>query len=184
MEQDEALKALMVGVDIAQDLASKDVTLIGTGDMGIANTTASSAITAVLTGRSVDEVTGRGTGVTDDMLRHKAAVIREAIDLHRPDPCNPVDVLAKLGGLEIAGIAGLIIGSAFHRIPVVIDGFISGAAALVAVSLKSAIRNIFSPGTGPPSRATASCLNGWVLTRCSICRCGWAKAPARRWECF
>lgn len=146
MEKDEALKALLVGVQIAQDLASKEVTLIGTGDMGIANTTASSAITAVLTGRSVEEVTGRGTGVTDDMLRHKVKVIREAIDLHRPDPRNPMDVLAKLGGLEIAGIAGLIIGSAFHRIPVVIDGFISSAAALVAVSLKSAIREYLFAG--------------------------------------
>jgi nicotinate-nucleotide--dimethylbenzimidazole phosphoribosyltransferase len=146
MEKDEALKALLVGVHIAEDLASKEVTLIGTGDMGIANTTASSAITAVLTGRSVEEVTGRGTGVTDDMLRHKVKVIREAIDLHRPDPRNPMDVLAKLGGLEIAGIAGLIIGSAFHRIPVVVDGFISSAAALVAVSLKPAIREYLFAG--------------------------------------
>jgi nicotinate-nucleotide--dimethylbenzimidazole phosphoribosyltransferase len=146
MEKDEALKALLVGVQIAEDLASKEVTLIGTGDMGIANTTASSAITAVLTGRSVEEVTGRGTGVTDDMLRHKVKVIREAIDLHRPDPRHPMDVLAKLGGLEIAGIAGLIIGSAFHRIPVVVDGFISSAAALVAVSLKSALREYLFAG--------------------------------------
>ena len=146
MEKDEALKALLVGVQIAEDLASKEVTLIGTGDMGIANTTASSAITAVLTGRSVEEVTGRGTGVTDDMLRHKVKVIREAIALHRPDPRHPMDVLAKLGGLEIAGIAGLIIGSAFHRIPVVVDGFISSAAALVAVSLKSALREYLFAG--------------------------------------
>ena len=146
MSGDEALRALSVGVEIAQDLASKNVTMIGTGDMGIGNTTASSAITAVLTGHPVEEVTGRGTGVDDDMLRHKVAVIREAIALHRPDPRDPLAVLAKLGGFEIAGIAGLIIGAVFNRIPVVIDGFISSAAALVAVSLKPAIREYLFAG--------------------------------------
>jgi nicotinate-nucleotide--dimethylbenzimidazole phosphoribosyltransferase len=133
-------------VDIARDLAAKDVTLIGTGDMGIGNTTASSAIAAVLTGHAVDEVTGRGTGADDVMLRRKVEVIREAISLHRPDPGNPLEVLAKLGGLEIAGITGLIIGAAFNRIPVVIDGFIAGAAALVAVSLKPDIREYLFAG--------------------------------------
>ncbi len=146
MTGDQALRALWVGVDIARDLAAKDVTLIGTGDMGIGNTTASSAIAAVLTGHAVDEVTGRGTGADDVMLRRKVEVIREAIFLHRPDPGNPLEVLAKLGGLEIAGITGLIIGAAFNRIPVVIDGFIAGAAALVAVSLKPDIREYLFAG--------------------------------------
>jgi len=114
--------------------------------MGIGNTTASSAIAAVLTGHAVDEVTGRGTGADDVMLRRKVEVIREAISLHRPDPGNPLGVLAKLGGLEIAGITGLIIGAAFNRIPVVIDGFIAGAAALVAVSLKPDIREYLFAG--------------------------------------
>lgn len=146
MSRDEALRALFVGVEIAQDLASKKVTLIGTGDMGIGNTTASSAITAVITGHQVEEVTGRGTGVDDGMLGHKVTVIREAIALHRPDPGDPLEVLAKLGGLEIAGIAGLIIGAVFNRLPVVIDGFISSAAAMVAVSFKPAIREYLFAG--------------------------------------
>ncbi len=146
MSRDEALRALFVGVEIAQHLASRNITLIGTGDMGIGNTTASSALTAVITGHAVEEVTGRGTGVDDEMLRHKAEVIRDAIALHRPDPLDPLDVLAKVGGLEIAGIAGLIIGAACNRIPVVIDGFISGAAALVAVSLKREIREYLFAG--------------------------------------
>jgi nicotinate-nucleotide--dimethylbenzimidazole phosphoribosyltransferase len=146
MTGDEALRALFTGVEIAQDLASQQVTLIGTGDMGIGNTTASSAIAAVLTGHAVKEVTGRGTGVDDVMLRHKAEVISDAIALHRPDPGDPLDVLAKVGGLEIAGIAGLIIGAVCNRVPVVIDGFISGAAALVAVSLKQDIREYLFAG--------------------------------------
>jgi nicotinate-nucleotide--dimethylbenzimidazole phosphoribosyltransferase len=146
MSREEALRALFVGVEIARELAADNVRLIGTGDMGIGNTTASSAITAVVTRRPAEEVTGRGTGVDDDMLRHKGAVIREAITLHRPDPGDPLDVLAKLGGLEIAGIAGLIIGAALNRIPVVIDGFISSAAALIAVSLKPAIREYLFAG--------------------------------------
>jgi nicotinate-nucleotide--dimethylbenzimidazole phosphoribosyltransferase len=146
MTGDEALRALFTGVEIAQDLASQQVTLIGTGDMGIGNTTASSAIAAVLTGHAVEEVTGRGTGVDDVMLRHKAVVISDAIALHQPDPANPLDVLAKVGGLEIAGIAGFIIGAVFNRIPVVIDGFISGAAALVAVSLNQDIREYLFAG--------------------------------------
>ena len=146
MSRDEALRAVEVGIEIAQDLASKNVALMGTGDMGIGNTTASSGITAVLTNRGVEEVTGRGTGIGDVMLRHKVAVIQEAIARHRPDPQSPLDVLAKLGGFEIAGIAGLIIGAAFHKVPVVIDGFISGAGALVAVSLNPAISEYLFAG--------------------------------------
>ena len=140
MTRDEALKALLIGADLAHDLKSTKVDIIGTGDMGIGNTTPSSAITAILAKKEVEEVTGRGTGINDEMLKTKISVIKKAIDINRPDPNDPIDVLAKVGGFEIAGIAGLIIGSAFHKIPVVIDGFISTAAALVAISLKSVIR--------------------------------------------
>ncbi len=140
MTREEALKALLIGADLAHDLKSTKVDIIGTGDMGIGNTTPSSAITAVLAKKKVEEVTGRGTGINDDILLTKISVIKKAININRPDPNDPIDVLAKVGGFEIAGIAGLIIGSAFHKIPVVIDGFISTAAALVAISLKSVIR--------------------------------------------
>ena len=139
MSREEALKALLVGIDIAHDLKSKGVDIIGTGDMGIGNTTPSSAITAVLTKRELEEVTGRGTGISDTMLNHKVNVIKKSIELNQPDPHDPIDVLAKVGGFEIAGIAGLIIGAAANRVPLVVDGFISTAAALVAVSLKRAI---------------------------------------------
>jgi len=139
MSREEALKALFIGVDIADDLKLQKVDIIGTGDMGIGNTTPSSAITAVLARQAVEEVTGRGTGITDEMLIKKIDIIKVSIHLNQPDATDPIDVLGKVGGFEIAGIAGLIIGAASHRLPIVIDGFISTAAALVAVSLKPVI---------------------------------------------
>jgi len=139
MSREEALKALLIGIEIADDLKLQKVDLIGTGDMGIGNTTPSSAITAVLTKRDVEETTGRGTGISDEMLINKINVIKESIHLNQPDPTDPIDVLTKVGGFEIAGIAGLIIGAASNRIPIVIDGFISTAAAMVAVSLNPVI---------------------------------------------
>ena len=139
MSREQALEGILKGLSIADELKSKKTDIIGTGDMGIGNTTPSSAIAALLTKHRVEEVTGRGTGISDASLQHKIDVIKDAIDLNRPDPDDPIDVLAKVGGFEIAGITGLIIGSALHRIPVVIDGFISSAAALVAVSLNPLI---------------------------------------------
>ena len=139
MSREQALEGILKGFIIADELKSKKTDIIGTGDMGIGNTTPSSAIAALLTKHRVEEVTGRGTGISDASLQHKIDVIKGAIDLNRPDPDDPIDVLAKVGGFEIAGIAGLIIGSALHHIPVVIDGFISSAAALVAVSLNPVI---------------------------------------------
>jgi len=109
--------------------------------MGIGNTTASSAIFSVFTGKSPEEVTGRGTGIDDDTLSRKVEVVRKAIQVNNPDPSEPVDVLAKVGGLEIGGIAGLILGSAALGIPVVIDGFISTAGALIAVGLSPQIKD-------------------------------------------
>jgi nicotinate-nucleotide--dimethylbenzimidazole phosphoribosyltransferase len=103
--------------------------------MGIGNTTAASAIVAALTGRPAIEVTGRGTGLDDAGVRHKAAVIDAAVARHRPDPGRPLEVLATLGGLEIAALVGAILAAAASRVPVVLDGFITGAAALVAARL-------------------------------------------------
>jgi nicotinate-nucleotide--dimethylbenzimidazole phosphoribosyltransferase len=130
MTEDDATRALHVGIDCADGYD-----LIGTGDMGIGNTTSSAAILSVISGLPVEEVVGRGTGVDDERLRHKIAVIRQAIQNRRPDPQDAFDVLQKIGGLEIAAIAGLIIGGASRRIPVVVDGFISGAAAMIATRL-------------------------------------------------
>lgn len=130
LTRDEALAALEAGIALVGE-----ADLVATGDMGIANTTAASAITAVMTGRAVAEVTGRGTGIDEEAWRRKVQVIEDALARHRPDPLDGVDVLAKVGGLEIGGLAGVILGAASRRIPVVLDGFVSGAAALIASAL-------------------------------------------------
>jgi len=129
-------QALQVGIDLATEAGRQGIGLIGTGEMGIGNTTASSAIAAVMTRRPVSEVTGRGTGIDDASHAHKIDVIQRTLDLHRLDSTNAMEVLAKVGGLEIGGLAGLMLGAAEARIPVVLDGFIAGAAALIAVGLQ------------------------------------------------
>ena len=135
MTREEAIRAIEAGIEVVESEAKKGLDLVATGDMGIGNTSASSAIVAVLTGRPVAEVVGRGTGVDDAGLARKVQIIEKAIDVNRPDRSDALDVLAKVGGLEIAGLVGVIIGGAALGLPVVIDGFISGAAALVAVNL-------------------------------------------------
>jgi nicotinate-nucleotide--dimethylbenzimidazole phosphoribosyltransferase len=134
MTRAEAIKCLEHGIEIAYEYASPGA-IFGTGEMGIANTTPSSAIIAAFSGAPVETVTGRGTGINDAVFGHKVRVIEDALVLNRPDPKDPIDVLAKVGGAEIAGIAGLIIGAAARRVPVVIDGFISTAGALIAYEL-------------------------------------------------
>lgn len=136
MTREEAEKCIQVGIELASEYAKKGYKIFGTGDMGIANTTPSSAIASVLTGRSVKEVTGRGTGIGDDALRRKIKVIEDAISVNRPDTADPIDVLSKIGGAEIGGITGLILGAAANRIPVVVDGFISTAGALIAYCIE------------------------------------------------
>lgn len=140
MTRSQAEQAVMVGVELATEAVREGVGLIGTGEMGIGNTTPSSAITAVMTGRPAAEVTGRGTGIDESGRIHKAAVIQQALELHRPNPADPLDVMAKVGGLEIGGLAGLMLGAAAARVPVVLDGFIAGAAALIAVALQPLCR--------------------------------------------
>ncbi len=131
----EARRCLEIGIELADDYAKKDGRLLGTGDMGIGNTTPAAAIAAVITRRPVKEVTGRGTGITDAALKKKIAVIEAGINFNNPDPEDALDILAKVGGAEIGGIAGLILGAAKNRVPMVIDGFISTAGALVAHKL-------------------------------------------------
>jgi len=136
MTRDEALKCVEVGIHLAEDYAKKGCKIFGTGEMGIGNTTPSSAIAAVLTGMSVPEVSGRGTGIDDDSLANKIKVIEDAIRINKPTPSDPLDVLSKVGGAEIGGITGLIIGAAAQRVPIVLDGFISTAGALIAYCLE------------------------------------------------
>jgi nicotinate-nucleotide--dimethylbenzimidazole phosphoribosyltransferase len=140
MTRSQAEQAVMVGVELATEAVREGIGLIGTGEMGIGNTTPSSAITAAMTGRSVEDVTGCGTGIDESGRRHKVAVIERAIELHRPNPADPLDVLTKVGGLEIGGLVGLMLGAAAARVPVVLDGFIAGAAALIAVGLQPLCR--------------------------------------------
>ncbi|OGR94548.1 MAG: nicotinate-nucleotide--dimethylbenzimidazole phosphoribosyltransferase, partial [Elusimicrobia bacterium RIFCSPLOWO2_01_FULL_64_13] len=134
MSREEAVFSVEAGIEIAESL-SPGTDLFGTGDMGIANTTPSAAIAAVLTGRPPGEIAGNGTGLEEEQRRRKVSVIQRSIALNRPDPKDGLDVLAKVGGFEIGGIAGLILGAASRRIPVLMDGFISTAAALIARSL-------------------------------------------------
>lgn len=138
MTRSEATRAIEVGIAIARELVADGVALVGIGEMGIANTTAASALAAVLTGASIEAVTGRGTGISDATLAHKCAVIRRAIERNGPDPGDPLDVLAKLGGFEIAGLVGVTLGAAAAGVPIVVDGFISGTAALLATRLAPA----------------------------------------------
>lgn len=141
MTREEALKSLQVGVELAAAAKADNVDLLGTGDMGIANTTPSAAIAAVFTGLSPAQVTHRGTGIDDAALARKIEVICRALAVNSPDPHDPVDVLAKVGGFEIGGIAGLVLGCAVEGLPVVIDGFISTAGALIACELHPHVRD-------------------------------------------
>jgi nicotinate-nucleotide--dimethylbenzimidazole phosphoribosyltransferase len=141
MTRQEALLAMEEGCGLARQAAADGADLLGTGDMGIGNTTPSSAIAAVMTGKPVPEVTGRGTGLDAKGHEHKIQVIQQAIELNQPDPRDPLGVLVKVGGLEIAGIAGFLLGAAASRVPVVVDGFISTAGALIAAGLYPKIKN-------------------------------------------
>ncbi len=140
MTRTHAVLAVEAGIELAKELGP-EVDVFGTGDMGIGNTTPSAAIAAVLTGNDVASVTGRGTGLDDAQLEHKIRIIEQAIKVNQPDPKDGLDVLAKVGGFEIAGIAGLIIGAASQHKPIVVDGFISTAGALIAYSLEPFVRD-------------------------------------------
>jgi nicotinate-nucleotide--dimethylbenzimidazole phosphoribosyltransferase len=141
MSREAAIRSIEAGLEIVDELlADGPVDILGTGDMGIGNTTPSSAVIAAFSGIAVDKLTGRGTGIGDAALANKIRVIERALDLHRPDPKDALDVLAKVGGFEIGGLAGLVIGAAAAGIPVVCDGLIATAGALIACELAPAAR--------------------------------------------
>jgi nicotinate-nucleotide--dimethylbenzimidazole phosphoribosyltransferase len=136
MTRAEAISSINAGIAIVDELIEKDeVDLLGTGDMGIGNTTPSAAVIAAFSGIDPAKLTGRGTGIDDAMLANKIRVIRKGLDINQPDPNDAIDVLAKVGGFEIGGLAGLVIGAAANGIPVVCDGIISTAGALIACEL-------------------------------------------------
>jgi len=141
MTSEQAMMAVETGIEVVAAEVAKGLDVVGTGDMGIGNTTASSAVCAAMTGQPATEVTGRGTGISDEQLAHKIEVIKRALTVNRPDRDKPLDVLAKVGGFEIGGLVGVMLAAAAHHIPVVIDGFISGAAALIATGLAPGLKD-------------------------------------------
>lgn len=160
MSKGMAMRAIESGIDVAADL-TKRYDILGTGDMGIGNTTPSTAIAAICTGLDVDVLTGRGTGLDDDQVTHKISVIKRALDVNKPNPKDGLDILAKVGGFEIGGIAGLILGCAANRKPVVIDGFISTAGALIAEKIEPFVKDymIFAHRSVEPGhKAMQECL--------------------------
>jgi nicotinate-nucleotide--dimethylbenzimidazole phosphoribosyltransferase len=145
MTRDEAVRSIEAGIEVVEEIEmgkiphtpgrKEELDILGIGDMGIANTTPSSAIIAVFSGCSVREVTGRGTGIDDETFNRKVQVIEKGISVNAPDPEDAIDVLSKVGGFEIGGLAGCVLAAAAHKVPVVIDGFISTAGALIAAEL-------------------------------------------------
>jgi nicotinate-nucleotide--dimethylbenzimidazole phosphoribosyltransferase len=141
MTREQAVRAIETGAALAQQALDAGADLLATGEMGIGNTTVASAIAAALTGGAPERVTGRGTGVDDATLARKVAVVRRALEVNQPDAGDGLDVLAKVGGFEIGGLVGVILAGAARRVPVVLDGFIAGSAALIAVALAPAARH-------------------------------------------
>jgi nicotinate-nucleotide--dimethylbenzimidazole phosphoribosyltransferase len=140
MTPEQAVRCVETGIEIVNNEIEKGLDIVGTGDMGIGNTTASSAVLAAMTGLPPEKVTGRGTGLSDAQLAHKVEVVKKALAINRPDRSDALDVLVKVGGFEIGGLAGVMLGAAARRVPVVIDGFISGAAAIIAAALAPPIK--------------------------------------------
>ncbi|MCI5128979.1 MAG: nicotinate-nucleotide--dimethylbenzimidazole phosphoribosyltransferase [Candidatus Electrothrix sp. AS4_5] len=140
MTRTQAVMAVEAGIEVAQQMAS-EVDIFATGDMGIGNTTASTAIIAAMTDKTLDQLTGRGTGLDDEQLEHKKEILAKALQMNKPDSKDGLDVLAKVGGYEIGGIAGLIIGAAAQQKPVLVDGFISTAGAMIACKLEPFVRD-------------------------------------------
>ncbi len=139
MTRQEAIKSIESGIEIFEE--EKEIDIVGIGDMGIGNTTPSSAIVAVYTKEKVENITGRGTGIDDASFKNKVEVIERGIKINAPNPEDAIDVLSKIGGFEIGGLAGVILAGAKAKIPVVIDGFISGAAALIAYGLAPRVKD-------------------------------------------
>lgn len=162
MTREEAIRSIEVGIEMANREAENGIQLIGTGEMGICNTTSSTAILSVLKNCDPLEITGKGAGVGPGGIEHKASVIRQAIEKNQPNPNDGIDVLSKVGGLEIGGMAGVMLGAAANRIPVVVDGYISTVAALIAIAIEPKVQQylIASHASAEPGGRLASELLG------------------------
>ena len=158
MTRRQAEDCLLAGIEIVEKEITAGLDILGSGDMGIGNTTSASAITAAITGRPVAEVTGRGTGIGDQQLEHKTKIIKQSLTVNRPEAADPLGVLEKVGGFEIGGLAGAMLAAAANRIPVVIDGFISGAAALIAAGICPLARDYMIASHLSAEKGHAACL--------------------------
>jgi len=141
MSREEALQAIQVGIEVAEGKIDSGINLLATGEMGIGNTTPSSAILGVYSDVTLSTIVGRGVGLNDEGVLNKIKVIETALMVNKPNPADPIDVLSKVGGLEIAGMTGLFLGAAVRKVPIVIDGFISGAAALIAYKIAPQVKD-------------------------------------------
>ncbi|OVE74854.1 nicotinate-nucleotide--dimethylbenzimidazole phosphoribosyltransferase [bacterium E08(2017)] len=141
MSVEEAVAAVETGISLAQEAIENGYTLLGTGDMGIANTTPSTALYSAYLDIPVEDITGRGTGLNDEQLAHKTDIIKQALEVNKDRLTSPLDILAAIGGLEIAGICGLILGAAANNVPTVVDGFISTAGAVTSIMMKPEVRD-------------------------------------------
>lgn len=164
MTRDEAMQAIEVGIDTVVKLTKSGVRLLATGEMGIGNTTTSAAVLSVLLERKPDEIAGRGAGLSGAGLQRKIQVIRNALERYHPNRRDSIDVLYKVGGLDIAGLCGVFLGGALCRVPVLMDGLISAAAALLAVNLCPAVKDYLlashlssEPAAGPAMEALGVC---------------------------
>lgn len=172
MSREQAIAAIEVGIAKVMELKEQGYRILATGEMGIGNTTTSSAMTSVLLNVSPEQVTGRGAGLSSDGLKRKIQAIEKAIALHQPDPSDPIDVLAKVGGLDIAGLAGVFLGGAACRIPVVIDGFISAVAALTAVRIEPKTAEFLIAShvsREPAARMLLEALGKDAMLTCELC---------------
>lgn len=145
MSREEAIKAIETGIEMVGQLVGEGYSLFGTGEMGIGNTSTSSAVAMAFLGCSADAAVGKGAGLTEESYNNKKSVIERAISINRPDPKDPIDVLSKVGGFDIAGMTGCFLGAAYHRVPVVVDGFISASAALAAYRINPLVKDFIIP---------------------------------------
>ena len=174
MTRAEAVEAIGRGIALTRQLAAEGYGLVATGEMGIGNTTTSSAVAAVLLAQPVQTMTGRGAGLSDAGLARKVDTIRRGIACNVPNPDDVLDVLSKLGGFDIAGLCGMFLGGALAGVPVLMDGFISGVAALCAVRLCPAASKAV-----PPSLPPGWCWTRWAKRPCLPPGCIWARVPAQ-----
>jgi nicotinate-nucleotide--dimethylbenzimidazole phosphoribosyltransferase len=145
MSREEAVQAIETGIEMVSQLVLEGYSLFGTGEMGIGNTSTSSAVTMAFLGCNVEDAVGKGAGLTEEGYSNKQAVIERAISLNKPDTNDPIDVLSKVGGFDIAGMTGCFLGAAYNRVPIVVDGFISATAALAAFRINPLVKDFIIP---------------------------------------